>query len=53
MAEEALRASMIAAPRFWMVEMKSPLSHASSLTSARIAFPLIVPWLTSGYYVEL
>merc|ERR1711976_282836 len=52
-AEEALRAAMMAAPRFWMVSMNSPLSQASSLTSSRIAVPATVPWLTSGYYVEL
>ncbi len=53
MAEESPRASMIAAPLFWTVEMKSPWSHALSLWHASSAgLPWTVAWEASGNWVD-
>jgi hypothetical protein len=52
-AEEFFLASMIAAPRFYTTEMKSPTSHGSSFKKFLMGTPFTVPWFTSGYYVEL
>mmetsp|Transcript_17833 Transcript_17833/g.36562 ORF Transcript_17833/g.36562 Transcript_17833/m.36562 type:complete len:245 (+) Transcript_17833:69-803(+) len=51
-AEDSLRAAMMAAPRFWMHGMNSPVYHASSSITSFAGFPLMVAWLMSGYCVE-
>mmetsp|Transcript_11211 Transcript_11211/g.27414 ORF Transcript_11211/g.27414 Transcript_11211/m.27414 type:complete len:335 (-) Transcript_11211:355-1359(-) len=51
-ADDALRAEMIAAPRFWMSSMNSPLRYLSSLITERTGLPLMVALLTSGYWVD-
>ena len=43
---------MMVAPLCCTVEMNSPFSHSSSLTTCLMGCPPTVPWLTSGYCVE-
>src|SRR5262249_38724942 len=50
-AEEAPRASMIAAPRLATVGMKSFSIQAWSLTTLAAFLPPISAWNTSGYWV--
>src|SRR6478735_11469046 len=50
-AEEAPRASMMAAPRLATVGMKSSASHFSSLTVSAAFLPATVAWKMSGYWV--
>src|SRR6201999_2147721 len=50
-ADEAPRASMIAAPRLATVGMKSFSIHAWSLTTSAAFLPPISAWNTSGYWV--
>src|SRR5690606_24377704 len=50
-ADEAPRASMIAAPRLATVGMKSSASHFSSLTTSAAFLPATVAWKMSGYWV--
>ena len=50
-ADEAPRASMIAAPRLATVGMKSLSSQAWSSTSSAAFWPLTSAWKRSGYWV--
>ena len=50
-ALEAPRASMIAAPRFWTVGMKSFSIHPRSPIVSAAPEPLTLAWNTSGYWV--
>src|SRR5258705_13974778 len=50
-AEESLRASMIAAPRFCTVGMKVVSSQLWSLIIGQIFLPSASAWNTSGYWV--
>src|SRR6478752_1866334 len=50
-ADDEPRASMMAAPRFWTVGMKSPSSQAWSSTRAAAFWPLTSAWNRSGYWV--
>src|SRR5215218_1436511 len=50
-AEEAPRASMMAAPRLATVGMKVSASHFSSLTTSAAFLPAISAWKMSGYWV--
>ena len=50
-AEDRPRASMMAAPRFWMVGMKLFSSQVWSLIIGQIFLPPAVAWKTSGYWV--
>ena len=50
-AEEAPRASMIAAPRFCTVGMKVEVYHSAS-TASRAGLPPTLVWLRSGNWVE-
>ena len=50
-AEDAPRASMIAAPRLATVGMKSSASHFSSLTTSAAFLPATSAWKMSGYWV--
>src|SRR5262245_43904773 len=50
-AEERPRASMIAAPRFCTVGMKSPSSQAWSPTFSATEVPPTLAWNASGYWV--
>src|ERR1700712_1337019 len=50
-ADEEPRASMMAAPRFCTVGMKSPSSQAWSSTRAAALWPLTSAWNRSGYWV--
>src|SRR6516164_10652846 len=50
-AEEAPRASMIAAPRLATVGMKSFSIHAWSLTTSAAFLPPTSAWKMSGYWV--
>src|SRR2546429_4940980 len=50
-ADEEPRASMIAAPRFATVGMKSFSIHAWSLTTSAAFFPPTSAWKMSGYWV--
>src|SRR6478736_9864016 len=50
-AEDAPRASMIAAPRLATVGMKSSASHFSSFTTSAAFLPPTVAWKMSGYWV--
>ncbi len=50
-AEDAPRASMIAAPRLATVGMKVSASHTSSLTTSAAFLPAISAWKMSGYWV--
>src|ERR1700754_4710745 len=50
-ADEAPRASMIAAPRLATVGMKSFSIQAWSLTTSAAFFPPTSAWNTSGYWV--
>src|SRR3954469_12864006 len=50
-ADDEPRASMIAAPRFWTVGMKSFSSQAWSLTSSAAFLPPTSAWKRSGYWV--
>src|SRR5688572_5731649 len=50
-ADDAPRASMIAAPRFCTVGMKSDSIHPWSSTTSAAGFPSTSAWNTSGYWV--
>lgn len=50
-AEDAPRASMIAAPRLATVGMKSSASHFWSLTTSAAFLPATSAWKMSGYWV--
>src|SRR5450756_902356 len=50
-ADERLRASITAAPRFWTVLMKSPLSQAWSLITSKAGRSPIRELRASGYWV--
>src|SRR5580698_8760719 len=50
-AEEEPRASMMAAPRFCTVEMKSPRSHSLSVMTSVAGLPPIFALAKSGYWV--
>src|SRR2546422_1852152 len=50
-AEDSPRASMIAAPRFWIVGMKVFSSHSWSLIIGQTFLPPHSAWNTSGYWV--
>src|SRR5438309_7979156 len=50
-AEDSPRASMIAAPRFWIVGMNSVSSHFGSLIIGHTFLPPNSAWNTSGYCV--
>src|SRR5207302_6558760 len=50
-AEDAPRASMMAAPRFWTVLMKSPRSQSPSLITSGAGRPPIRALAKSGYWV--
>src|SRR3954469_9468565 len=49
-AEEAPRASMMAAPRLATVGMNSSASHFSSFTASAGFLPALVAWEMSGYW---
>src|ERR1700704_6394382 len=50
-AEDSPRASMIAAPRFWIVGMNCVSSHFGSLIIGHAFLPPHSAWNTSGYWV--
>src|SRR5258708_9680941 len=50
-AEDSPRASMIAAPRFWIVGMNSVSSHFGSLIIGQTFLPPHSAWNTSGDWV--
>src|ERR1700729_3148678 len=50
-AEDEPRASMMAAPRFWTVEMKSPCSHSLSVMTSVAGLPPIRALAKSGNWV--
>src|SRR5205814_8335892 len=50
-AEDSPRASMIAAPRFWIVGMKVFSSQSLSLIIGQAFLPPHSAWNTSGYWV--
>ena len=50
-AADRPRASMMAAPRFWMVGMKCFSSQAWSLIMGQTFLPLTSAWKMSGYWV--
>src|SRR5262245_35047027 len=50
-ADDSLRAAMIAAPRFWTVEMNSPRSQASSPMTSGAGREPMRALVASGYWV--
>src|SRR3954447_12088691 len=50
-ADEAPRASMIAAPRLVTVGVKPSAIHSSSFTPSAAFLPATVAWKMSGYWV--